>query len=111
MKHVTYKLDNYKIKAFSVDSEIYVEIYDHNNKRIFDKIYKRGDSYNLCIIDSISNFLSNIRKCIKATLIERNGWERMTAKRENEITTYIDRVEHWKELKDFKKQLIEISEK
>lgn len=111
MKHVTYKLDNYKIKAFSVDSETYVEIYDHKGKRVFDKIYKRGDSYNLCIIDSISNFLSNIRQKVKSALIERNGWERMTAKRENEITKYINGVEHFKELKDFKKQLTEISEK
>ena len=111
MKQVTYKLDNYKIKAFSVDSEIYVEIYDHKGKRVFDKIYKRGDSYNLAVIDSIENFLSNVRKCVKATLIERNNWERMTAKRENEISTYINRVGHFKELKDFKKRLIEISEK
>lgn len=90
MKYTTFYTKDYTIKGFEIDGEIITEIY-YNGKCIFTKTYKqRFSEMNQALRDSASIVFKTQEKKVKDAIIERNGWERMTAKRMNKLVNVIE---------------------
>lgn len=110
MRYTTFYTKDYTIKGFEVDSEIIVEIY-YNDKCIFDKTYpSRFTEMNSAIKDTVLTVFKTQEKKVKDTLIERNNWERMTAKRTAKLAETIEALQVF-QLSEFVDRLDQITRK
>ncbi|MGL5718973.1 MAG: hypothetical protein ACRCX2_38575 [Paraclostridium sp.] len=93
MKYTTFRTKDYTIKGFVIDGEIITEIY-YKNRCIFTKTFKeRFTEINSAIKESATIVFKTQEKKVKDTLIERNGWERMTAKRTAKLSETIEALQ------------------